>query len=319
MRGAALLGSAVLGVGCAAILGIDDGIPREGGVADAGLEASQPDAGEGGADAGVPSCDVDAAFGAPTAFAKLNTAVQDAHLRLLPNELAAVFQSNRDGGVGGVDIYTATRTTIGDTWTGIMDVTAVDTASNDSDPSISGDGLAIYLSLAGDIYSATRPTPTGTFGTPAALATVSSAGSDFAPYVLSDGSKLYLSSTRDSDAGVASLFVASAAGDGGFSAAALVNGSNLSIGDNRFAALTADELVMYFASNRGGIGTQGGFDVWVATRASRSVGFDAPRVVAEVSSASEEHADWISADRCRLYFSSNRAGDWDLYVATKVP
>lgn len=316
-----MLALAALG-GCAAILGIDDGIPREGGAGDAGLEASQPDAADGGdADAAAPMCDVDASFGTPTPFGSLNTVSQDAHMSLLPNELSAVFQSNRDGGVGGVDLYTATRTTIGDTWTAVTDVTPVNTTANDNDPSISGDALTLFLSHAGDIYQATRPTPTGTFGAPALLASVSSAASDFAPLALPDGSKLYLSSTRDSDAGVASLYVAAAASDGGFSAAALVNGSNLSIGDNRFAAVTGDELVMYFASNRGGIGTQGGFDVWVATRTSKTTGFGAPRVVAEVSSASDEHPTWISSDRCRLYFSSNRntGADWDLFVATKTP
>ncbi len=310
--------------GCAAILGIDDGIPRDGGGADSGSDVATADAdastdAKGDADAGPVMCDVDAAFGAPTAFSKLNTPVQDAHLRLLPNELTGVFQSNRDGGVGGVDVYTATRISLGDTWTNVTDLVPINTTAADNDPAISGDGLDIYLSHAGDIYRATRPTPTGIFGTPAVVGSVSSAGTDFAPYILPDGSRLYLSSTRNSDAGVSSLFVASVT-DAGFSSASPVGGSGLGSGDNRFAAVTADDLVMYFASNRGGTGTQGGFDVFVATRASTSVPFGSPRVVAEVSSTSDEHADWVSADRCRLYLSSNRSGvDWDIYVATKVP
>lgn len=310
--------------GCAAILGIDDGVPREGGAGDAGLEAA-PDAAadataSDAADAGSPMCDVDAAFGAPTPFSKLNTPSQEAHGRLLPNELTMVFQSNRDGGVGGVDVYVATRPTIGDTWSSITDLGTVDTLTADNDPALSGDALTLYLSHAGEIYSATRPTPTGSFGAPALLSAVNSAATDFAPYALPDGSKLYLSSVRNSDAGVSSLFVASAT-DAGFSAASPVGGTGLGTGDNRFAAVTADDLVMYFASNRGGTGTQGGFDVFVATRASTSVPFSAPRVVAEVSSASDESADWISDDRCRLYFSSNRnlANGYDLYVATKTP
>src|SRR5581483_11266851 len=112
---------AVAAGGCAAILGIDDGTPRDGGAlgdatdassdADAGISDAQVDAFDGY----VPMCDVDAAFPPPIAFSKLNGTTNDAHLRLAPNELTGYFQSVRDGGLGSYDVYKATRTSIGDT------------------------------------------------------------------------------------------------------------------------------------------------------------------------------------------------------------
>ncbi len=315
-----IAGAILTGVGCDAILGIDDGIPREaGGPGDSALEAAA-DAGDA-SDAGVPeaaapNCDVDAAFATPTAFTTLDGPSNDEHMRLVPNELTVVYQSVLDGGLGSFDIYSATRTSIGDTWKNVTAVPGVNTASADDDPSISADMLTLYLARGGGLYRATRGTTASAFAAPVALAAVNSGTSDFAPYLVDDGSALYFSSARDSDAGVAQLFVTQPLGDGGFTAPVAVAGTGTA-GDNRFAAVTADQLVVYFGSTRSG--GQGLHDVWVATRASTATAFGAPRIVPEVSSTTEDQPSWVSSDRCRLYLTSNRSGTYKLYVATKTP
>ena len=96
-----------------------------------------------------------------------------------------------------------------------------------------------------------------------------------------------------------------------------MNGTGLKTADNRFTAVTSDQLVLYFGSNRGA--GAGGYDIWVATRASTSVAFGTPRVVAELGTTSDETPDWVSSDRCRLYFSSNRSARYELYVSQKTP
>ena len=312
---------AAAAAGCAAILGIDDGTPR--GVVDASdasadvADAGAMDATGDGFDGFVPMCDVDAAFPPPIAFSTLNGPTNDAHLRLTPSELTGYFQSVRDGGLGSYDIYAATRTSVGDTWTGVTDVTTVDTSAADVDPTISADQLTLYLSHGNQIYRASRASITASFGAPALTPTINSAASDFGPYLVDDGSALYFSSTRNSDAGLSELFVTQPLADGGFTAPASVNGTALKTADNRFAAVTADQLVLYFGSNRSaGVG---GYDIWVATRASTSVAFGTPRVLAELGTTSDETPDWVSSDRCRLYFSSNRSARYELYVATKTP
>src|SRR5262245_27538898 len=114
-RRLALAAAGVTLAGCAAILGIDDGVPR-----DASTEAVASDAGnvgDGGPDAAAPPmCDVDAAFGAPKLVTALDTSVNDAHLRLSQDELAGYFQSNRDGSAGSYDIFTATRAALDAGW-----------------------------------------------------------------------------------------------------------------------------------------------------------------------------------------------------------
>ncbi len=315
---------AVTVAGCAAILGIDDGTPRDGApdaadaaFGDASDAGTNPDATGDGGDGAVPMCDVDAAFPPAIAFSKLASPSNDAHLRLTPNELTGYFQSQRDGGLGSYDVYSATRTSIGDTWTGVANVAGVNSASADDDPSISADALTLYFARGNQIYRATRATTASPFGAPALAPVINLASSDFGPYIVADGTALYFSSTRNSDAGVSELFVAQPLADGGFTAPANVNGANLKTSDNRFAAVTADQLVLYFGSNRAG-GT-GAYDIWVATRASTSVAFGTPRVLTELGTTSDETPDWVSSDRCRLYFSSNRSARYELYVAEKTP
>jgi len=327
-RGIVFAALAVAAAGCAAILGIDDGVPRDGAVptdaSDASFDVSdggstsdaQPDAGDGA----VPMCDVDAAFAPPTAFSKLDSTGNDAHLRLVPpSEFIGVFQSVRDGGLGSTDIYTAQRASIGDTWTAIASIAPVNTTTADSDPTMSADQLTLYLTHGGGIQRSSRLTTQDAFSAPLAAAAINSAASDFAPYLVDDSSALYFSSTRNSDAGVSELFVTQPLADGGYTPVANVNGTGLKTGDNRYATVTADQLVMYFASNRGA--GQGGFDIWVSTRTSTTVAFGTPRVVAEINGTTNEWPDWISSDRCRLYFTSDRGtgGDQNLFIATKLP
>jgi hypothetical protein len=65
---------------------------------------------------------------------------------------------------------------------------------------------------------------------------------------------------------------------------------------------STDELTLYFLSVRDG-GT-GGRDIWVATRTSRSTPFASPKPVTELNTADNEVPTAISADGCRLYYSS---------------
>jgi Tol biopolymer transport system component len=310
----------VAAAGCDLILGIDDGTAREaGGPGDAAIAETSTDANGAvdASDASTPLCDTDAAFGTPTILSTLASSANDEHLRLVPpNELAGIFQSTRDGGLGAADIYSATRSSIGDTWKGVTPLAGIDTSGGENDPSLSADGLTLYFARGGNILRATRATAQDTFGTPATVAELASGANDFGPYLIDDGSALYFSSTRASDAGVSQLYFAHPIADGGFTAVATVNGQGTG-GDNRFAAVTADQLVLYFGSTRSG--GQGAHDVWVATRGSTSLPFASPHVVAEVSSVDEDTPDWVSADRCRLYVTSNRGGTYKLYVATKSP
>jgi hypothetical protein len=56
-----------------------------------------------------------------------------------------------------------------------------------------------------------------------------------------------------------------------------------------------------------------------ATRASPEDEFGAPAKLTELSDAStNEFPSWISADGCELLFTSNRSGDYDIWLARRA-
>ncbi len=312
---------------CAAVLGLEDGIEREAGAPIAPPDAA-PDAARDAVtpEAGPTGCDVSKPFGAPAPLSALNVvAAIDAHVRFTADERIAFFQSNRSGGVGQNDLYTATRLTRADPFGAPTSLAPLNTIFEERDPSPSADGLSLYYtsrgkSLVGEfgIVVATRAKLTDPFGSAVSVAGLKSTGSDFAPYDLGAMVGVLLSSTRGSaDGGVSNLFVAAPI-DGGFASPTPYDGKT-SLSDDRFGAMTADRLTLYFSSSRAG--GKGKGDVWVTTRPSTAAQstWSTPVAVAELNSADDDFPDWVSADRCRLYLTSDRTGDRDVYVATRTP
>lgn len=80
--------------------------------------------------------------------------------------------------------------------------------------------------------------------------------------------------------------------------------------------LASDGLTLYFYSERAG--GLGGRDIYSAQRASPSAAFDVVTHLTEINSAGMDHLPWVSADGLLLYFSSDRAGDLDIYRATRA-
>ena len=71
--------------------------------------------------------------------------------------LEIVFVSDRAGGAGALDVYTATRDSVADPWSAPVNVGArVNTAAGESRPSLSGDGRRLHFGRLGDIWVSTR-------------------------------------------------------------------------------------------------------------------------------------------------------------------
>ena len=98
----------------------------------------------------------DGSFGAPHPVAELNTGVDDAMPNLRKDGLEVVFTSNRGGGAGLFDIWTATRASVFDPWSAPVNVAAVNTAASETRPSLSWDGRRLYLGRSGDIQVSHR-------------------------------------------------------------------------------------------------------------------------------------------------------------------
>lgn len=83
-------------------------------------------------------------------------------------------------------------------------------------------------------------------------------------------------------------------------------------------ALSADELEIFFVSNRSG--GAGAYDVWHSTRPSRTMPFAQPTNPANLNSAGDEWGLSLSPDSRRLYYSFNSplsGGNADIWVATR--
>lgn len=135
----------------------------------------------------------------PTPVAGVNTAIGEASASYFQDDESGqvflFFQSNRPGGLGSNDIYVAVQQPDG-SFGAVANVTALNSPGNDQRPTISHDGLEIFLmsNRAGGlshIWTSTRETTTSAWSTPTEVTSVKSAMSDQYPYLAPDRQTLY--------------------------------------------------------------------------------------------------------------------------------
>jgi Tol biopolymer transport system component len=157
---------------------------------------------------------------------------------------------------------------------------------------------------------------TGDFGAPELITGLEVPGSTFGPSLTSDGFTLFFSlidgvgddgsplgpNENDEDIFVATRATRTSA----FNRAQLVDGLDDGGSEEGTPFISVDGRSLYFFSNRGGEGSLGDRDIWVATRAGSSGAFDAPRVVPGINSPELDHLPWLSADGLELLFVSDR-------------
>ncbi|MCK4292162.1 MAG: PD40 domain-containing protein [Planctomycetes bacterium] len=103
--------------------------------------------------------------------------------------------------------------------------------------------------------------------------------------------------------------------------AAPVNLTGINTSRHEFSpTLSADQLSIFFSSDRPG--GRGNFDLWVATRPSKSAPFANPvNLGSPVNSSSPDFSPCLPADGLSLYFNSSRSGgsgQCDLHVTTRA-
>ena len=240
----------------------------------------------------------------------------------LPDELTIYFSSDRGG---NDDVYMATRASRTD---------ASGAAGADQRQHhqrgwvalpISSTGLDLFLesNVSGKyaVYVATRSTLMAQFSAPALVANVNIAGTDNGqPNVLPDESAIYFVSYQTASSNW-DVYRAARTTGGQFGTPAQVSTINTP-SDEYAPTPTSDELVLYFGSARPDSPAKGGMDVWIAKRASVTASFDPPTNVQELNTAQGEWPDWLSPDRCRLYFtrtpSAGTSSPRSIYVATRT-
>src|SRR5262249_10335069 len=143
----------------------------------------------------------------------------------------------------------------------------------------------------------------------------------FQPYVTPDGNALYFTSWHpfDLDAHATHNLWRVDLSQGHIGAPAVVDVSTWDLAAFENAAVgSPDEPAIYYASTKGGP-----FHMWLATRSSTSDHFGNPRLLDELTATNVPNgSDWpnyITPDACELYFTSERSGVSDFYVAKRPP
>lgn len=267
---------------------------------------------------------------------ELNTASNDGCPYQSPDGLSLYMASNRPGGLGGLDIWVASRASASGPWGAPVNLGApVNSEVDDFCPTPTLGGGLFFVSaraVAGacggpDIYFVRQHH--GAWSDPANLGCgVNSAAAEASPSFVLEGFRpvLYFSSNRpggfaseapgavaDSD-----IYVSSLTWDG-FGVAALVPGLNTAANDSRPNVLR-DGREIVFDSDRDG--TAGGADIYSATRRFSFAAWLAPANLGPAinTDANETRASF-SWDGKTLYFGSTRPGVegfGDIFVSTRV-
>jgi hypothetical protein len=273
----------------------------------------------------------------PGAHPNFNTASLDGCPFISTDGKMFFMASNRPGGLGGIDIWVATRESVDDPWGEPVNVGApVNSSSNDFCPTLARDGHTFYFvsnrpgGCGGDDIYVTRRRDDNGFDEPENLGCqVNSAGNEASPFPLPEsslGPVLYFSSNQvggyapdapGATTGDADIYMSESHG-GVFGPATLVPGVN-SASDDGQPNLRRDGLEIFFFSTRPG--TLGLADIYSATRANASDVWSTPvNLGANVNGVAAETRPSLSWDGTTLYFGSTRAGgegSTDIYVTTR--
>jgi hypothetical protein len=218
---------------------------------------------------------------------------------------------------GTQDLYSATRTDHGAVFSGASSAAfaSVNTPAHETNPWLSSDGLHLHFSSdvagtgalgAGDIYHSIRSSTSSPFGLPVNESTINSSALDNLEWLSPDELSIYFSSTRPNTPGSANIWFAQRTSrTASFGAPRALNELNSDANDQG-PSLSSDQLTIYFSSDRDVAGSQGKFDIWIATRASTGAPFGPAVIVPNVNSAADELDVSISFDGTELFFSSER-------------
>lgn len=206
-------------------------------------------------------------FSAPEVATAFESAGNETKLSMTADGLYAVLGSDRDT-ANSVDVWEASRATVNNGWSalGRDHLQQVNTTGPDHDPTISADGLSLYLAAYSGEYQylavATRADRTANFNDPTEIAELTSTTGDADPSPTPDQRILLFSSNRISGGPLLGnvWYATRETVDDSFGSPQLVPDINTDLpeGDPH---LSTDGCRIYFARNLG----SGNWDIFVAT------------------------------------------------------
>jgi len=280
----------------------------------------------------VEVANADFTFGTPINLGPtVNSSAHEGTPVMPTDGLSLFFDANRSGGYGAFDVWVITRATTDDEWGTPVNLGApVNTSSWEGVPSISADGLSLFISSnrsggsgGMDIWISTRETIDDPWGTPANLGQkVNSVNDDWSQSISASGLKLYFSSNRPGGSGNEDLWITMRATTDDEWSIPVNLGSpvNTSAGEIN-PSISVDDLSLFFFSGRpGGYGSR---DIWVTTRATTDNEWRTPvNLGSPVNTSAMDQGAIFSADSSTIFFCSNRSGGYgglDLWQVSISP
>ncbi len=257
------------------------------------------------------------AWGAPVKLTTVSTAADEWGPTVRTDLLEMYFASDRPG-LGFNDIYVTTRPTAASPWGTPSIVNELSTAGAELQPSLSRDGLTIYLTqFAGangfDIYKATRTSLTAAWGTPAVSSELDSVADDAPMNLSTSGLAMLVTSTRPGSAGYDVYLATRGSTSQTFGTPAAITSVNTT--NNEYDAwLSDDALTIYYTSD---INPANSNDLFVATRSTAGGAFTTPTALTALNSSASDEDPWVSTDQHTMIFSSSRDGNRDLWMSTR--
>lgn len=260
-------------------------------------------------------------FGQPQLVAGIRSDLDDVQDPSLTADELEIFFASPFGGVN--DIWTSRRTSSDGAWGTSSLVPELSTGAVEEDPTVSADGLTIYLSSdrAGAgmrLYVAHRLARDQPWATPLPLSDLGPSSADIAPALDHAGVHLVFASLRDATA-ESHLYATSRAGTNDSLDRWDVPVALLAINSawqDRDPTLFDLARGLVFASRRTGQGRTS--DLFRTSRASVDSDFvSVPVRIDELSTDTWEGDPWLSEDGHHIYFMSDRNGRSRIYEARR--
>jgi hypothetical protein len=267
---------------------------------------------------------------------ELNTAALDGCPIQSPDGLSLYIASNRPGGIGGLDIWVATRSSRSAAWGAPQNLgEPVNSAADDFCPTPVGKGGLFFVSREalpgacgqGDIYFTHRTGAAGWAEPERLLCAPAGPNSELDEQgpswvdvsgTLRGRKMLYFSRSSVAPNVPGEIYVSERKNGARFGPATAVSELNDATANDIQPNVRADGLEVVFSSNRSG--TLGAQDIWVATRAKHSDPWSAPlNIGSAVNTAAAESRPSLSRDGNQLLFgrAPGPEGSSDVYVATR--
>jgi hypothetical protein len=254
-------------------------------------------------------------LGEPHALAELSAAAKTDNPSLSDDQLEIYFTSER-GGIPA-DVWFARRTRADLPFDAPELAREANSPQLETSPALSGDALTLWIASDRpgglgdlDIWVLQRDTRAASWSAPRNLSELNSAGKDIPRPLGAHGAIMPIGSDRDSRGSYEIYFAARAGKTVPFERPEALALQVPAHSSNVDGFLSEDGLTLFFASGP----AFGPADLFMAARRATDEPFGAAVALQGVNSASDERDPFLSVDGRRFYFSSDRSGQYEIYV-----